>query len=343
MHASAEALTQDSTARVATVTRLDRRPWAVRVRDAAAAANLPPTTRGFAVVLSTYFDGDGRWSLSVQQIADVTGYKQRMVFNHLRACRDAGLIAVEGGGGKWRNRYSAGLAVTDAPLRHSAGVGVQHSAPVRNQNAGSVQRSKSSSRWTRRTPRRKRRDPRDDDRVTCPQCGQSWPRRFGTECFACSALSPDVPGNRPVVTKAGNATDVRHTCVDCGRSWPTKYGDTCRQCNGRAREAIEREEAAQQRHDRLQHEQLLDEIANYPTTCRRCGYDNARAADTADTGRCRACRTLTDERAAEVRSKGEPIRQELVQAWKDRDHVRGKAPAQKLADLYATARQQGER
>ena len=110
-HASAEAPANNFTPAIAPVPQLDRRPWTVRVRDACRDAGLPPATRGFAVILSTYFDSAGRWSLSIDQLSNATGLTRRQVFVHLKRCRDADLLDVRGGGGSFRNRYSAGPAI----------------------------------------------------------------------------------------------------------------------------------------------------------------------------------------------------------------------------------------
>ena len=71
----------------ANIPRIDRRPWPVRIRTCAASKGLPPATRGFAVLLSTYFDATGRWALSIDQLADATGLTRRQVYVHLKRCK----------------------------------------------------------------------------------------------------------------------------------------------------------------------------------------------------------------------------------------------------------------
>ena len=298
-HASAIAPADNCIPSVASVLRLDRRPWPVRVRTCAASKGLPPATRGFAVLLSTYFDATGRWALSIDQLADATGLTRRQVYVHLKRCKDADLFDVQGGGGSFRNRYSVGPALCPMaaaePTPKTARGGVQKTAPVRirsgSQSTGSKHNSTDSTGPT--TPRH---DPRDDDRITCPECGNSWPRRFGSKCIPCSKISTDVPGNRPIVTKAGKATDIRHECLSCGNSWPTKYGMKCKKCG------LEHDPTFKP----LTAEQLAAlkkrQAASTGVVCGRCyGVYDSSVPGAGILGKCPNCRDISDTEAANIR------------------------------------------
>ena len=302
-HASAEAPTQEFTAPVASVSELDRRPWPVRIRTAAAATNLPPVTRCFAVTIATFFGKSGRWAMSPEQISEATGHSRAQVFEHLSRCKREGLIAVKSGRGLRRSTYSAGSAIIGTPAAEttqatvrSTDKTVRDTGPlsIRDTDSGSQVRTSSLHSTLGTQPNRGKRPQRDDER--------------------------------------------RFTCGMCKRTWPAKYGEKCHGCRGRAIEAINADIAAQARIDRKQAARLEPEIANRPCTCRRCGNRDARRGDMADTGRCAVCVPLADDEAAALRRKGEPLQQELVQAWKDRDHVRGKAAAQELVELYGSHR-----
>ena len=344
-HASAAAHANHCTRRVASVPQLDRRPWPVRIRTAAAKTNLSPVSKCFAVTLATFFDRNGRWSLSPEQISEATGHGRAQVFQHLSRCKKEGLIKVTSGHASRTSTYSVGPAIVSmAPAEPTRSAVRNPDKPVRNSGPLSIIEAGSQVRTSKRSstlgtkPPDKRRDPRDDDRITCPKCGNHWARRFGSMCIPCSEVSPDVPGNRPIVTKAGNATDIRSTCGSCGNTWPTKYGTQCKKCGGRSSEAIDRDIAAQERIDRKQADRLQAEIDNRPVTCNRCAYERAKRADLADIGRCAVCAMLTDIEAADLARKGKRLHARMVKAWKERDHIRGKAAADKLTALYAARR-----
>ena len=74
--AGAEARSND-------VRKLDRRPWAVRVREQCAALKLHPTTRLVALTVATYFDEHGSWAMPIVEIERATGLKRAAVFKHL--------------------------------------------------------------------------------------------------------------------------------------------------------------------------------------------------------------------------------------------------------------------
>ena len=249
------------------------------------------------------------------------------------------MFDVQGGGGSFRNRYSAGPALCPMaaaePTPKTARGGVQQTAPVRIRSG-----SPSTKSILHRSNGTRRRDPRDGDRYICKRCQHSWPARFGTTCLKCGhdteQLPPrDEPEGRTLNQKRGAGLKARYTCSACGRTWPQKDGETCHGCRGRAIEAIERDVAAQERIDRKQAARLQAEIDNRPVKCTRCGYDRAKRSDLADIGRCSHCISLTDAEAADLLKRGKALRKRMVQAWKDRDHVRGKAIAEQATALYA--------
>ena len=321
-HASAIAHANHCTPAVASVPQIDRRPWPVRIRDAAAAAKLPSATRGFAVMLATYFDSAGRWSVSIEALADATGLTARQVYVHLKRCKDADLFDVRGGGGRFRNRYSAGPAVCPMKaaeqLPETAFPPVQDSAPVRIRSGSQRTSSKLHSPSGTRTASKRRADPRDGDRVVCPKCKASWPRRFGTQCFTCSRLSPDVPGQRPVVTKRGNATDVRYTCPSCKRSWPQRYGKRCRPCGVDVDPSFKplsphQLAAVKQR-----------QAASTGVKCGRClGVYDGSVPGAGAFGKCPSCTNMSDAEAAKLhKAKGDKQRAEY---WAARSAHKGEA------------------
>ena len=175
------------------------------------------------------------------------------------------------------------------------------------------------------------------------------PRAVDGATIRKDATAANVADMRPVRTRSGSprrtgklastsGTQPRHRCGTCSRTWRQKDGERCHGCGGRAIEAIEREEAIQRRIDQRECERLQAEVANRPVTCRRCGNGDARRGDMADTGRCAVCVPLADDEAAALRRKGERLLRQLRESWKSHDDVRGKAAAQELAELYATAR-----
>ena len=319
-HASAEARTDNITPAVSPAQQLDRRPWPVRIRTAAADTDLPAVTRCFAVTLSTFFDRNGRWAMSPEQISEATGHSRAQVFEHVKRCKAAGLINVVSGRGVRRTTYSAGPAIISTPPAESKvaesgmpDTGVRNTGPISIRNTGSESgcqdRTAQHNSTDREGSNKPRRDPRDDDRITCPKCSASWPRRFGSLCMTCSALSPDVPGNRPVVTKRGKDTDIRHACTSCDRSWPQKFGPRCKGCSidvtapGMVSDAEWLAEGRREQ-ERERPRRVL---------CQRCSsaYD-ASVPGAGAQARCPTCRDLSDSQAAKLASEWTPARLPLA-------------------------------
>ena len=348
-HASAIAPADNCTPSIASVSQLDRRPWPVRIRTAAADTDLTAVSRCFAITLATFFDRNGRWSLSPEQISEATGHGRAQVFEHLARCRKAGLITVTSGHAVRRSTYSAGPAIASMPPAEPTRSAVRDSdKPVRDSGPLSITGSDSGShtRTTERSttsgtqPTEKRHDPRDDDRYECQTCGRTWSTRFGRFCTACGRETVQLPRRaepegRRLNTKPESPLKALHTCASCGRQWGQAHGPRCHGCGGTAQAEIAKAEAAEARHDARQAERLQAEVDNQPVPCTRCGYDRAKRADLADIGRCTHCMKLTDAEAADLAQKGKRLHARMVKAWNDRDHVRGKALAQELTELYA--------
>ena len=354
-HASAIAPAENCTPSVASVSQLDRRPWVVRVRTAMKGTDLPLGARAVGLCIASYFDFAGTWAVSREALADELDCDPRTLTRYLQKLKAANILEVHAGGSDGRawSRYSTGSAIAKmAPARRREPATGGADAPwqggridppiVSCSGSGSSRASKPLSTSGTQPPK-KRHDPRDDDKYICPRCKHTWSTRWGTVCFQCghdTTQEPprDEPEGRLLNTKAGSGLKALHTCGSCGRMWGQKHGGRCHGCGGQARAEMEKATAAAERHDVLQAQRLQAEVDNRPVKCTRCGYERAKRADLADIGRCTHCMKLTDAEAADLAQKGKRLHARMVKAWNDRDHVRGKAAANKLTALYAARR-----
>ena len=339
----------------ASIPRIDRRPWVVRVRTACRGTDLPLGARAVGMCIASYFDFAGTWAVSRETLAAELDINERTLTRYLQRLKAANIIEVHAGGSDGRSwsRYQTGSAISKmAPARRTEPAtggadtprqGGRPDPPIESYSGSGSGSSRSSalhSSGGTQTDGKPRHDPRDDDRIVCPTCGASWPRRFGSQCFSCSGLSPDVPGNRPVVTKRGKDTDIRHTCLTCGNSWPTKYGTKCKKCG------LEHDPKFKP----LTAEQLAAvkkrQAASMGVVCRRCcGVYDASVPGAGILGKCPNCRDITNAEAAKLRKvKGDEQRKAY---WAARLPLAGDAPrtgpwhaerAQATADAILSAR-----
>ena len=334
----------------ANVPVIDRRPWVVRVRAACRGSGLPLATRAVGLAIGSYFDATGEWSVPEKTLCAELDIHRSTLHRHLTALKEAGILSVDINRTRC-NRYSTGAriskmkpaprAVDGAMIRKDAtAANVADMRPVRTRSGYKRTERMHRSNSTRPQRRKRKRDPRDDDRFTCPKCKHEWPARFGTLCLQCGHDTKQIPTRaepegRTLNQKGGSDITARYTCSACARTWARKHGERCHGCGSTAREAINAGLAAAERYDRTQAERLQAEKDRQPVTCWRCAYDKAKRADLTDIGRCSHCISLTDAEAAALAKRGKALRKRMVQAWKDRDHVRGKAIAEQATALYA--------
>ena len=106
----------------ANITVIDRRPWVVRVREACKAANLSPTDRLVGIVIASYLDRNGAWSVSVDQLVEDTGLHRASVFRSFRKLTAACILDIESGKRqRRRDRYSAGSRISKMPPAERSG------------------------------------------------------------------------------------------------------------------------------------------------------------------------------------------------------------------------------
>ena len=287
----------------ANIPRIDRRPWTVRIRTACKGTDLPLGARAVGMAVASYFDHAGTWAVSRKALCAELDISERTLTRYLQQLKAADVLDVQPGGADGRScsRYAPGPRIaTMAPARRTEPA---TGGCARAQAGGAPAHTVS---FRSGSPRRTK------------------------QLASTSGTQPNSRARRADIRS-------RYTCSACSRSWPVKHGDRCHGCGGRAIEAIDAGLAAAERHDRMQAERLQAEVANRPVTCRRCGNGDARRGDMADTGRCAVCVPLADDEAVALRRKGEPLLRQLRESWKSHDHVRGKATAQELAELYAAA------
>ena len=85
-------------------------------------------------------------------------------------------------------------------------------------------------------------------RLTCEQCGNTWPARCGTNCLKCPKpqRTPKPPRTQePAQDEQGLPDDLtlpdsifargtRLNCRICQNSWPASFGANCRTCSSTA-------------------------------------------------------------------------------------------------------------
>ena len=136
----------------ANIPRIDRRPWAVRIREACKAngKTLSPTDRLVAMTVASYWDSEGTWSVSVATIAEDTGLHRASVFRAYNKLREADILNITSGQRfRTRDRLTAGDSISTMPpaarseRSHSA---KPKSHPATVESQGATEQSQGATR-----------------------------------------------------------------------------------------------------------------------------------------------------------------------------------------------------
>ena len=154
-------------------------PWHKRLALTKAPS---PTAHHVLLVLGSFVsDGQSDAWPSVATLSAMSGLSRRAVQTALRALEGANLVTTDTVPGRSsRYRLAASTCAPPAPppahlLRPTC------ASPAPEVLMEGTRGSKAAQ------PIQTLGDPKADraDRVSCPKCGNDWPRRFGTRCFTC--------------------------------------------------------------------------------------------------------------------------------------------------------------
>ena len=208
--------------------------FAWRVRDALAGPQfeaLKPRTRLFAVLLATCADtyGGNIWR-NVETFAEMTGYSVRSVKAMFAELEAAGRLETQ----RTRRPTEPGhvigairrVVLSDREVQPTARLNESRSAESGNREVQNPVIPASS----KETSKEKSAAARNPERLTCGECGNTWPAKFGTECYRCrKATTADPTVTRRHREQMGPTYERLHTagieaaetavwsdCGDCG-------------------------------------------------------------------------------------------------------------------------------